>query len=183
MSWLGRALRSLLPDLMYHSGSLADASDGDLVRIFGRIHADEVLTAPITGRECVAWVVHVERYDGYLPIFDSFHAAAIPFWIDDESARSRVEPVAASSHLELAFSLTEARGELSERGRAFLDEHRYQMNRFGVREASLLPRATATVTGRLVVTREPTPAGTYRDGARPARRELQIVGDVRISNR
>lgn len=180
MSWFKRAFRFLTAQgiARHPIAKLADAGDGELIRVFGRIHADETLTAPITGRACVAWVVWLER-DG-LPLLRAADVDVTPFWLDDDSDRALVQPVAVASRLQLAVSVTEEPSALSERARAFLAERGYRNGGLWVREASLLPRATVTILGQLSVVREESRT-SYRD-APLGERELRLI-DVMISNR
>lgn len=63
--WLARSRRDrALLDLPQHT--IEGISDRTGVRIRGHLEAEQLLRAPMTGRECIAWQVRVER-PGALP--------------------------------------------------------------------------------------------------------------------
>lgn len=78
------------------AGSIA-RTDASIVDVRGRVHLEQPLTAPLSGRSCAQWLVVVSRAaprpgqgrDG-LPDALVFRDAR-PFWVDDDTGRVRVD--------------------------------------------------------------------------------------------
>jgi hypothetical protein len=85
--------------------SIADAPEGAVVRLDGRVVEGEILEAPLTGRRCVYYVAIVEEFQaGSTP--DSWRelareARGVQFAIEDGSGRAIVDPDAARVDVDL----------------------------------------------------------------------------------
>lgn len=114
---------------------------GDIVDLdggYGKVHArvteaDETVTAPFSGRDCVAVEAAIERYQtvssggaGRNRSWKDDHAvmSAVPFDVDDPTGTVRVEPAGADWSLENDYEQLVAEGEAPTGPHAeFLDEH------------------------------------------------------------
>lgn len=75
---------------------IVDVRDGEVVKIVGTLrYADEVLEAPLTGRECAAWTVTVEDQGGKSrrTVIDD-RAEVVSFFVEDDVGRAFIEGVA-----------------------------------------------------------------------------------------
>ena len=85
--------------------SIAEASEGSVVRLGGRVVEGETLEAPLTGRRCVYYVAIVEEFEaGSTP--DSWRelareARGVQFAIEDGTGRAIVDPDGARVDVDL----------------------------------------------------------------------------------
>ncbi|HWO18404.1 MAG TPA: GIDE domain-containing protein [Kofleriaceae bacterium] len=85
--------------------SIADAPEGAVVRLDGRVLEGETLEAPLTGRRCVYYVAIVEEFEaGSTP--DSWReltreARGVQFTIEDGTGRAIVDPEGARVDVDL----------------------------------------------------------------------------------
>jgi hypothetical protein len=116
-----RALRDARPV------SIAEAPEGEVVRLDGRVMEGETVEAPLTGRRCVYYVAVVEE-----EISDSWHERAtesggVCFTIDDGTGRAIVDP--AGARIDIDLDRGTASGTLDDptaKERAFLERHRLE---------------------------------------------------------
>jgi hypothetical protein len=96
-------LRSALREAKHVS--IADAPEGAVVRLDGRVVEGETLVAPLTGRRCVYYVAIVEAFEaGSTP--DSWRelareARGVPFAIEDGTGSALVDPDGARVDVDL----------------------------------------------------------------------------------
>lgn len=169
--------------------SIAEAPEGALVRLHGRVVDGESLQAPLTGRRCVYYVALVEerRQSGksHHWVVRIRETRGVPFVIDDGTGRALVDPTQAQ--IDVEFDSNERSGTFDDptpTERAFLDRHsvkgegwvfnktlRYREGVFEVGEQ---------IAVRCLPVREPDPEGVgasrgYRD-APPTR--LRVGGSA-----
>jgi len=89
-----RALRSTIRT------SIAKAPDGVPVKIYGRVRSlSRVVFAPISGRPCVAFDVHVEQVGGQLWTTAFHERDSCEFLVEDASGRALVRMGSSRMHL------------------------------------------------------------------------------------
>jgi len=112
--------------------SIADAPEGAVVRLDGRVVEGETLEAPLTGRRCVYYLAIIEEFEaGSTP--DSWReiareARGVRFAIEDGTGRAIVDPDGARVDVELDRTLQS--GSLEEptaAQRAFLERQGVQL--------------------------------------------------------
>lgn len=148
------------------------ASEGELVKIEGRAQpVGPLLTAPLSGRSCVAWRVEFELFQKQSPTDDGFsnpsywvsHAheeSRDPFGVTDDSGQVLVP----ASKLEWAMSTPWLRGELSSAETSFLASRGHGSGEeYRRREEIIAPGDPVTVVGVATWSTAPdAPGAGYR---------------------
>lgn len=80
--------------------SIAEAPEGEVVRLEGRVVEGETLVAPLTGRCCVYYVATIEEYDRYGGLGAKWpervrETRCVQFAIEDGTGRAIVDPTDA----------------------------------------------------------------------------------------
>ncbi|HSK02968.1 MAG TPA: hypothetical protein VK932_17070 [Kofleriaceae bacterium] len=108
--------------------SIADAPEGAVVRLDGRVIEGETLEAPLTGRRCVYYLAIVEAFEaGSTP--DSWRelareARGVRFAIEDGTGRAIVDPDGARVDVDLDRTSTSGTFEEPTAAQAaFLERH------------------------------------------------------------
>lgn len=168
--------------------AIADAQDGQVVRVVGVVEAEATVEAPISGRPCVAWRVKVEekqrsnngtRWDTVIDDHDE-----VAFSVVEGDARALVRPLrvhavleqdghATSGFLDDATPRLEA--FLAARGRSStgLVFNRTMRYREGVVEPGELVAVVATARWERDPDRGPRAGDGYRDAKLPQRLVLE----------
>jgi len=104
--------------------SIAEAPEGEVVRLQGRVVAGETLEAPLTGRRCVYYFAIVEEESGGDWRERAREYDGVPFAIDDGSGRAIVDPANARVDVDLdRASRSGTFDEPTPRETAFLERH------------------------------------------------------------
>jgi hypothetical protein len=171
---------------------IGDAKDGAVVRVRGLVRpgGGDLLSAPLSGRPCVAWTLHVSQEHGrgdmanYIRVLDE--RIIRPFFVDDEHDTAFVTPEESSlaliedctfdSRTDKVVPALEA--HLAARGVDMLTGANYV-----VREAILSVGEPVTVVGRGSWESDPSRPG---EGYRSVGRRLVIAtgpkGVVHVSD-
>lgn len=170
---------------------IGDATEGSVVRIRGLVRpgGGELLSAPLSGRPCVAWTLHVSQERGlgetahYVSVLDE--RILRPFFVDDEDDTAFVAPEQTRMALIEDFTF-------DSRGRQPLHSlvaHLAAKNidtlsaNYVVREAILSPGEPITVVGKGRWESDPSrPGEGYRSVGKRFVIETGPAGHVHISD-
>jgi len=127
--------------------------------VVGRVEADALLEAPLSGRPCVAFrlcgTARGDRVDD---------AAAVSFTVVTDGGE-RVRVLAPPARVEIATRATTPEAGAGERLRAFLEERGLDPRDARVDEGRLVPGDRVYISGAPTVVADPAGPSGYRDAA------------------
>jgi hypothetical protein len=164
-------------------GIIRDAVDGTVVKVQGTVsYLGTPLEAPLSGRPCAMWEVHVEerggRRKGWHTLFEDFQCQ--PFVLDDGTGKAVVKAVIPRLVLvKDAQFQSQTFQDATDRLERFLAEHGEQsVGLFGFNRTLRYSEGIIEAGERLVVMGaghwEPDPDGIVRVGYRDAPQRLVV---------
>jgi hypothetical protein len=102
--------------------SIAEAPEGEVIRIDGRVAKGETVEAPLSGRLCVYYSITVDEPDGDHPFPRARETGGVAFTIDDGTGRAIVDPEGARI-IECGSTRSGTIEEPTAREAAFLERH------------------------------------------------------------